>query len=555
MKNNFTLITTFSIIVLMLVTISYGDTAPCAVGMLRYSVLTEREESVSSLAFNPKHNDILAVGRSKITEASDGIIEYDGTIELWDTSTGELLHTLWGHADAVLTLAFSPDGKTLASGSADGTVGAWNTDMETPTDVGKRQATFDEHNDLVLSLAFLTESGNAIASGSRDGSIRFWNPKTGQQQIFTLGPAVFSLASSRKRNLLATGRADNVIRVWNFRDGKQMHTFEGHDDPVTSLAFNDDGNMLISGSADGTVKLWDIGTSAPPQEFTPSSDWVNSVALHGTTLASANFNGAIFLWDIDTKKLLYTLTGHSGSVESITFDSDGKTLASGGHDGKVLLWDLTQPKIEADVNGDNKIGIADLKAVDSRMGMTGQNTADANGDADVNADDIVNIADLVLVSYAISCPTEAAAPSVYKQAETLLTVEQVQQWLTQARLLGETSPAYQRGVLMLEQLLVVLTPKQTSLLANYPNPFNPETWIPYQLANPADVTLTIYDIQGHVVQDLDLGHQRAGIYQSRARAAHWDGRNAHGEPVASGLYFYTLTAEEFTATRKMLIRK
>ena len=98
-------------------------------------------------------------------------------------------------------------------------------------------------------------------------------------------------------------------------------------------------------------------------------------------------------------------------------------------------------------------------------------------------------------------------------------------------------------------------PETTSLLPNYPNPFNPETWIPYQLANPADVTLTIYDIQGRVVRDLDLGHQRAGVYQSRARAAHWNGRNAHGEPVASGLYFYTLKAGDFTATRKMLIRK
>ena len=99
------------------------------------------------------------------------------------------------------------------------------------------------------------------------------------------------------------------------------------------------------------------------------------------------------------------------------------------------------------------------------------------------------------------------------------------------------------------------TPEVTSLLPNYPNPFNPETWIPYQLAKPTDVTLTIYDIQGRVVRDLDLGHQRAGMYHSRSRAAHWDGRNAQGEPVASGLYFYTLKAGDFAATRKMLIRK
>ena len=98
-------------------------------------------------------------------------------------------------------------------------------------------------------------------------------------------------------------------------------------------------------------------------------------------------------------------------------------------------------------------------------------------------------------------------------------------------------------------------PEQTSLLPNYPNPFNPETWIPYQLTNPANVRVTIYDINGHVVRDLDLGHQRAGMYHSRSRAAYWDGRNALGEPVASGVYFYTLTTGDFTATRKMLIRK
>ena len=98
-------------------------------------------------------------------------------------------------------------------------------------------------------------------------------------------------------------------------------------------------------------------------------------------------------------------------------------------------------------------------------------------------------------------------------------------------------------------------PLETSLLPNYPNPFNPETWIPYQLATAADVTLKIYDIQGRVVRDLDLGHQRAGVYHSRARAVYWDGSNAVGEPVASGVYFYTLTADDFTATRKLLIRK
>ena len=98
-------------------------------------------------------------------------------------------------------------------------------------------------------------------------------------------------------------------------------------------------------------------------------------------------------------------------------------------------------------------------------------------------------------------------------------------------------------------------PEETALLTNYPNPFNPETWIPYQLAEPAEVTLTIYSIDGQLVRTLVLGHQAAGAYHSKARAAYWDGRNELGERVASGLYFYTLTAGDFTTTRKMLIMK
>ena len=99
------------------------------------------------------------------------------------------------------------------------------------------------------------------------------------------------------------------------------------------------------------------------------------------------------------------------------------------------------------------------------------------------------------------------------------------------------------------------TPAQTGLLANYPNPFNPETWIPYQLATHTDVWILIYDARGILVRRLELGHRSAGIYTSRSRAAYWDGRNALGERVASGVYFYTLKAGEFTATRKMLILK
>ncbi len=167
--------------------------------------------------------------------------------------------------------------------------------------------------------------------------------------------------------------------------------------------------------------------------------------------------------------------------------------------------------------------------------------------------EIVDIRDLVKVAGAFG--TSAAAPSLDSQALSMFTAADVQKWLSQAQHLNLTDVTSQRGIRFLEQLLAALTPKETALLPNFPNPFNPETWIPYHLAKDADVTLHIYAVNGTLVRTLVIGHQDAGRYQSRSRAAHWDGKNEFGESVASGVYFYTLIAGDFTATRKMLIMK
>ena len=148
-----------------------------------------------------------------------------------------------------------------------------------------------------------------------------------------------------------------------------------------------------------------------------------------------------------------------------------------------------------------------------------------------------------------------AAPSIRSQLPKDLTAATVEGWLTEAKLTGKKTPHYQRGILVLEQLLAALVPKETALLANYPNPFNPETWIPYHLANDTDVSLFIYDINGALVRELDLGHQRAGYYTDRSRAAYWDGRNGLGEGVASGVYFYQFRAGDYLQMRKMVILK
>ena len=205
------------------------------------------------------------------------------------------------------------------------------------------------------------------------------------------------------------------------------------------------------------------------------------------------------------------------------------------------------PVVSSDVNGDGIVNILDLVSVSVNFGKTGQSPADVNGDG------IVNIIDLVKVAGEMGAG--AAAPSAHPQTLEILTAADVQHWLTQAQHLGLTDATSQRGILRLQLLLAALIPKETSLLPNYPNPFNPETWIPYHLAKPAEVTLYIYGVDGSLIWRLTLGHQPAGMYHSKSRAVYWDGKNEAGEAVASGIYFYTFSAGDFTSTRKMLILK
>ena len=209
---------------------------------------------------------------------------------------------------------------------------------------------------------------------------------------------------------------------------------------------------------------------------------------------------------------------------------------------------ITVKVISADINGDGSVDIQDLVLVAQNYKKTAPNSADVNGDG------IVDVEDFILVAGVLDTSDAAPALQPYLLVEGF-TAADVQLWLSQVQHLDLTDARSLRGIHFLEQLLGSLNPKETLLLPNYPNPFNPETWIPYQLASPAAVTITIYAANGQAVRILEVGHQPAGTYQSRSRAAYWDGRNDLGEPVASGLYFYTFSADDFTATRRMLIRK
>ena len=244
---------------------------------------------------------------------------------------------------------------------------------------------------------------------------------------------------------------------------------------------------------------------------------------------------------VDTvwERVAATVSGYRAEAWAVSTHRNG--LGSPGYQPSAVAGDL---------NHDGVVNILDLVRAASQFGTTGPSAAD------LNADNTVNIQDLVLIANALD--TVAAAPSAGQSTAALVNT-----WLQLARQNAASSVqtslpkgvSYTRGIEVLEQLARALTPDTTALLANYPNPFNPETWIPYQLSKAADVSVTIYAADGHVVRTLALGHQKAGMYKNRSQAAYWDGKNELGETVASGLYFYTLTAGDFTATRRMLILK
>ena len=479
---------------------------------------------------------------------------------LWDMSTGTRKFPVLNNPNvflsrigttAIQNVLFSPDGRTLA-------ISEFNSVMLFDAATGTLLHSIDGHVGRpqdVESMAFNPDSSRLATGSVHDsfgkGELFLWDVATGQQKTnFTKHVGnVYSLSFSPDGKMLAAG-IDDTVHLMDAATGEISNTFPGR--KVYSLSFSPDGKILATGS-DDKVRLWDVATGTIRttfdtifQEHTPNI-WSVKFSPDGKTLAASIYN-TVHLWDVATNDIKAIFKGHVDDVYSVSFSPDGSTLASGSGDGTVLLWEISVPKqLKEDINGDGVVNIQDLILVAAQFGQIGENKADVNGDG------FVNIQDLVVVAAAFS--NAFAASTIRRDASKHLTPEVVQQWLDAAKRLARTDPTVHRGIAVLETLLAALTPKKTVLLPNYPNPFNPETWIPYQLAKRADVSISIHSADGKLVRTLKLEQQVAGVYESRNRAAYWNGKNEVGESVASGLYFYTLTAGEFTATRKMLIRK
>ena len=289
---------------------------------------------------------------------------------------------------------------------------------------------------------------------------------------------------------------------------------------------------------------------------------VNGANLDGTNLETlATLLSAPMGISVDTAGRKLYWTNARGRVQSASLNGSGiQNVVEGlGRPGEIVISNsisetaagtpLTPPVSYAtyDVNKDGAVDNTDAGLVIDALGTS-------NARYDVNGDGTVNFLDVVLV-FDNRDDNVAGAPTIVGMKLSAVQIDIIQEQIDLLIATNDRSPAAMRTLIYLQQLLVTARPEKTQLFANYPNPFNPETWIPYELATDTHVKITIYNTQGVVIRTLQFGHQSAGYYTDRDRAAYWDGRNALGEQVASGLYFYQLETDTMSSLRKMVILK
>ncbi len=465
-------------------------------------------------------------------------------IMLWDVFQQKVIGVISCEMEGgVSSLVFSPDGKRLAAISGwdydEMRIGVW--------DVASLEyvAGINEHAELIEFKMFSADSKNLVSSGD---SIRLWDIE--RREVFSSLQVGFAdpIVLSPDGKLIAYvvhEEGDNRIQLWDIRHQRRIDSWDGHLREISMLTFSPDGKTLASGGGGNkTIRLWRVETRKMVDELKPII--LPTVALRftpdGKTLISVG-RKATSLWNIETREDIGRLK--QGALNATALSPDGRILASAKRN--VHLWDVREQKqirsSSANVYPNVLAFSPDGKFLASGHGALGFTRDSAVRIWDVETLELV--AELLghtggVSSVAFSCDGKWLASSG-SDLTTLL-------WKVNLPVPIAIESEGKRAILLGGL-------KRTMLLQNFPNPFNPETWMPYYLTEDASVAIQICDAQGNLVRILDLGQNSAGAYLSRDTAAYWDGRNSSGEAVASGVYFYRLRAGEFEATRRMLMVK
>jgi len=271
----------------------------------------------------------------------------------------------------VFSVAFSPDGSLLASGSSDNTIKIWDVSTE------QTLRTLPSHTNWVRSVAF-SPDGSLLASGSNDKTIRIWDVSTGQ--TLRILPdhvsAVWSVAFSPDGSLLASGSGDDTIKIWDVSTGKVLHTLFGHSDSVYSVAFSPNSSQLASSSNDHTVRIWDVSTGQQKTDKILGVNYAQSVTFSPedkSLLAFGLNDGRIYIWDLSPDDAIHGLFGHGGQVHSVAFSPDGSLLASGSNDDTIKIWDVFTGQMLRTLSGHSESVLSVVFSPDGSLLASGSN--------------------------------------------------------------------------------------------------------------------------------------------------------------------------------------